>query len=181
MPRVTKDLEYYDDILFFCSELTMGQGGTEKEIYEGARNFGRFLLSEIERHYEVVNNDNPHAVANGEVMPNSLINTWLYEALNDCNENRIVPPPELLEAVYLQLGCTHRNEENQYSRETRSEFYELIAKEPNIGLREAARRLGVSTTAIKKWKDNPYQGDWDPDRYQELKIITRVEEFCYPR
>jgi hypothetical protein len=178
MPAKTKDYEYYDEILGYLIELTIGQGSSNKEYYKGAKYFCRFLLSEIKRHKEAISNGNPHAVSNGQVMPNSLINGGVVQALLDCHNYRIVPPPELLEVVFIQLGCTPRYAGNNISPK-QIEYEDLLEKDPNIGIREAARRIGVNASTIKKWKDKPHKSDWDIERYRELQKITRFDEFIY--
>ena len=183
-----KDIYFriYNDIYFYLWEMTFGQGGSKRDYYRGAKLYGSFLLSEIDRHNEVEAIGETAIERRGLVSPVKVMKAWAFNILEECHIYRIVPPMELIDAIYSLLGCSHDPAVIE-ERTLRDEFIRLNNGVTRIGVREAARHLGVNPSTITRIKkdlddygpreDNERWGNLYPDIFQK----TKVREFVPPR
>lgn len=176
--------EIYDRIFFGLWDFTTGPGGSKKSIYKGAKLYGQFLLSEIGR-YEEAKRSGAHAIErHGLVAPMSLIKAWAFNILEDCHQLRVVPPLELCQAIYYLMGCRHLTP-TRGKPKTKEAYLKLIETDPNIGIREAARKLDVNPSTILRWQDNRSltHYNWTDTHHEEfmrLREITCVTDY-YPK
>lgn len=173
----------YDEVLFYMWDVTTGQAVNWRECYRGAKHFGRFILSELDRKAELVENGETATVRRGLACADSLIKTWTFNVIDDCSKLRAPLPPELLEVVYLLMGCTHltRNSDEKKLWELRERFDLRRKQKRDTPTRATARELGVDPATIVRWKQKPipgHPGDTDPVKYAKILKLTKVSDFA---
>ncbi len=180
-------LEIYDRIFFGLWDVTTGTATNKRKTYVGAKLYGQFLLSELNR-YEKVKREGKHAIErHGLVAPMGLMKAWAFNILEDCHFGRVAPPYELCQAIYHLMGCNHLTPKRG-KPEAKEAYSKLIARYPKIGVREAARRLGVNPSTILRWQNNNRNKimpdlETEEEKYREdyprIRKLTNVDEF-YP-
>lgn len=182
MEKKNSYTEIYDRIFFGLWDRTTGIATSRRQTYVGAKLYGKFLLSEISRYHDVKRKGEHAIERHGLVAPMGVMKAWAFNVLEDCYLGRVAPPFELCKAIYLLMGCTHLAPQRG-KPETKAAYFELIRRNPRIGIREAARRLGVNPTTIMRWQDNNSANDPDDgehsEEYERLRNLTNVDDF-YP-
>jgi hypothetical protein len=183
----------YDDAYFLLWEMNLGQPHEGRTAYKGARLYGQFLMSEINRYVTLANSDEAAIERRGLVSPMDTMRGWAFNVLEDCRYHRIPPPTELCDAIHFLMGCTNylpprgKPEKRQSFIQLMSEFPNLGESECEISGREAARRIGVDKRTIERWiKEWPFEDEGnDPERWgakrAEIYDLTRVNSFLLPK
>ena len=164
-------------MLFNLWDWTTGAPRSKREAYVGAKLFARFLLSEIKRRDEIERTGETNVVRRGLVMPQSVLNAWAWNILEDCLHHRVPPPKELLDVIYIQLNCSHLT--NQRGKPHLREKGEDLLRSGHLSLRKIAGVTGVNVTTVSKWRDELPDKDIDYAEFNKLREQTHVHNF-YP-
>ena len=171
--------ELYDTILFYLWDKTTGCAMNQREAYKGAKLYGRFLISEIERIEKLKANGEAAIVRRGLAPSNFLLTSWAYNILEECLMYRVPPPDELCRAIYHFMGCSHLSG-NRGKPEARKKFEALKRQHPQMSLRKIAREVGVNPTTALRWSNSPnYPETFDQETYTALRKLMSVDDF-YP-
>ena len=167
----------FDTILFYLWDVTTGGAVTQRETYRGAVLFSEFLLSELERREKLREKGEAATVRRGMAMPDSLINAWAWNILEDCRDGKVPPPRALLDVIYLQLGCTHRSRVRKPPPQQAVRRAQAMVGRGD-SLRAIAKELNVNASTVLRWKTEVLD-PWDQELYTELRRTTNVEAY-YP-
>ena len=170
-------IEIFDYILFCLWDVTTGASVNGSEAFKGATRYSRFLRSELKRREGLEEAGEAATFRRGKTIPNSLINAWAWNILEDCRDLKVPPPRALLDVIYWQLGCTHRTSPRAIANEeTKRQAKKMIAERQS--LRQVAKFFDVNPTTVMRWNETP-QG-FDQESLAELRQITNVERFYPP-
>ena len=118
---------------------------------EAVDKVSQWLLAELLRREEMTNRGETQVVGGGAAIPDSYVN---LQACFMLRASRQRPPQSLLELIRVQLRVKILDE-----WETNADKYDLaaglVAENPNISNREAARLIGVDHTTIRRWRAKP--------------------------
>jgi hypothetical protein len=169
--------ELFNEILFFLWDVSTGVSENQREAFEGATRYSRFLVSELERRKRLKRAGETAVFRRGKAIPDSLINAWAWNILEDCRYHQIPPPRAMLKFLYHQLGCTHLSPRQPItSEETKQRARTLVAMKQSI--RSVAKRFDVNPSTVMRWvREDPKQ--FDQELYSELRRLTNVTRF-YP-
>ncbi len=168
-------IELYDHIFRTLWDVTTGAAINARECYRGAKYYGVFLLSEIER-YRIAEASGERSIERrGLVAPKSIMSAWAYNILEDCHYHRATPPMELIDAVYYLMGCSHRHPDKRKT-DLADHYRELRRRRPNIGVREASRELGVEPSSISRLNKSPVSGVYNSDDGGYNEEFLRIRE-----
>jgi hypothetical protein len=169
--------ELFDQILGFLWNVSTGIATNQREAFEGVVRFSRFLISELERRDRLNNAGETAAFRRGKAIPNSMLNAWAWNILEDCRYHMVPPPRALLEFFYTQLGCTHMSPQRQVaSEDVKRRARAMVAS--NQSIRVVARRFAVNPTTVMRWIREGTR-DFNQEKYIELRKLTNVTRF-YP-
>lgn len=173
----------YDHAFFYMWDCTTGPATNWRECYRGAKHFARFVLSELDRKEELESRGETAIVRRGLAVAGSIVSAWTFNVVEDCTQLRAPLPPELLEAIYRLMGCTHltREPEDKKLLKIRTVFDRLRKHQTNIPTRATARELGVDPATIVRWKREPSPvpvGEPDQAEYAKIIGLTKVSEFA---
>lgn len=173
MKGVTEFDKCYDSVFFSMWDFTTGAAGSWRECYRGAKHYGRFLLSELDRKERLEAEGETALARRGLVASDAILKAWLFNVIEDCSQARAPLPPELLEVLYRVLGCRQYDVVEQPNRliGLRHRFEEMRRFDSDIPVRATARELGVDAATISRWKAEPPS---DPNGYnREVYLMIR--------
>jgi len=171
-----KIAELFDQILFYLWDVSTGSALNQRDAYKGATRFARFLLSEISRRDRLHEQGGRATFRRGETMPDSLINAWAWNVLEDCKHYKIPPPRALLDVLYIQLACSQLTGRQKSPERARYRAMQML--DAGASMREAARQVGVNVSTVSAWVKKAPQ--FDQEEYSRLRKLTHVEAFYPP-
>tara|TARA_R110000824_G_scaffold119416_2_gene273512 strand:+ start:131 stop:706 length:576 start_codon:yes stop_codon:yes gene_type:complete len=172
----------YDRVFYAMWDATTGQAVGWRECYRGAKHFGRFCLSELDRKEELERAGETALARRGLVASDSIFKAWVFNIIEDCTYMRAPLPPEMLNVIYCLFGCSHlqRRDEDIEMHRKRSRFEAQRRQHPNLPTRQTARDLNVDAATIVRWKKlraiEP--GVPTPESRQAIFQRTNVMEFA---
>lgn len=169
-------IEACDRLLFFLWDLTTGQGVTGRECTRAARRFAKFLIREIERQEKLTSSGSTALARRGLIIPHSLISAWAWNILEDCCNRRAPVPWELCQVLYHQLGCSHLTTRRRPISAARRTAEALLRDNPNITVREVARRARANPGSVHRWK-RAIDRDYEREAYLRMKKLTGAGRF----
>ena len=173
--KTTADL--FDEILFHLWDVSTGSPTGKRAAFEGAVRFSRFLVSELERRADLLDTGATSTFRRGLTIPDSLINAWCWNILEDCRHFQVPPPRSLLTVIYWQLGCTHLSRRRIASGDqTRKGAIGMLAS--GASLRSVAKAYKVNASTVLRWR-NEGPHEFEQEKYTELRQLTNVDRF-YP-
>ncbi|MEQ9248202.1 MAG: hypothetical protein RLO21_19675, partial [Nitratireductor sp.] len=180
MRGITDYDKCYDRAFYYMWDFTTGQATSWRECYRGAKHYGRFLLSELDRK-EKLEADGEMALARrGLVASEKIFLSWLFNIIEDCSQLRAPLPPELLEVLYRVFGCRMYNDsEPDPVAGAKTRFLSMTRNGRDVPVRATARELGVDPSQITRWKRNPPKDplDCNMELYQEIRKRTQIDGF----
>jgi|GEM_PF-5211668 len=185
MKKPNKYAAVYSDMLEVMSEIIFHQGLSQRQIYRGAKAYGALLVNEYFR-YEDVKNSHAGAIERlGLVCPKAVLKFWAFDLLEGCRLSKIVTPYEAIEPTYYLMGCKEIHSETGKLNK-RANYRKLQQSNPGIGVREAAREIGVNEATIHRWKTDASIGkamacndgidDWSA-LHSEVRIRMSIDTY----
>lgn len=177
MALVNKYLDIYEDVFHQVWEMTLGQCQEGNEAYKGIRYYSKFLLQEVERYQNALENGETAIETRGVAAPKSVISRHAADLVSSCHWYRLVPPYELYEVIYLLLGVTpDPAETNQHgNREKREKLFKLRKENPDMSLRKLAKEVNVDKRTIYRWLNQKYF--YHDEDYRRIRNELNIEEF----
>lgn len=169
----TKIKQLYDEVFYAFWCMTMGTATEKREVYVAAKLFAQYVRSELRRRYELDLAGETALQARGLTPPDSVINAWIINTLEDCRRHKIPPPQELIATIYQALDCTHweeqRGEKNKLKRESVKVFASVQkSRDENApGVRELARKHDVAPSSITRWIREAGENQFTDQEWQD--------------
>lgn len=180
MKGVTEFDKCYNRAYYYMWSFTALNAVSWRQFYRGAKHYGNFILSELDRKEQLEANGETTLARRGLVASDTILKAWLFNMIEECTARRVPMPPELLEALYRVLGCRQYDEnEPGPSTAARHRFEAMRASGCEIPVRATARGLGVDPATISRWKAEPSKDhhDCDMELYREIRALTGIDKF----
>jgi hypothetical protein len=90
----------------------------------------------------------------GVLLPENVLDRLVYGMLAACDE-AIATPNILLRLISLRLGVPHHPKNVIQDPVAYHNLLHIVAKDPNIGRKRAAKAVGISPSAAREWMNKP--------------------------
>jgi len=176
--------DYYDRVFSEIFISTVGDADAWRQCYRGAKIFGRFLLSELDRKETLQKAGETVLVRRGLVPSDAVFNKWLWETIQDSNHCRVPLPFEMMTVLSRVLPGVGTDNTDPHLAGARDRFEKLRiiwreVRNVEVPTRRTARELGVNEATISRWKKFEPLGpdDFDLDKYMQVLERTNAEHF----
>jgi len=169
----------YDQLMFAIWDLTIGMGGDNHiESFKLATRMSRFIRSLCLKKASAEASESQPSSRRGDVIPDAVLDAWIWNLLEDCRYQQVPPPRALLDVLYYRLKCTHRTRSRKVtSPDTRAHAIQML--EGGQSLRDVAEYFAVNASTVLRWKEmGPEDFKWS--EYQELMKATQLFRFTSP-
>lgn len=93
-----------------------------------------------------------HLASTGKFFSDSLLRHFTYRMLRSCQSNDLSPPLELIELLQLVLSQDRPPSKSDRKYIASLEAREFLKTNPDAGIREIAREVGVAPSTVTRWK-----------------------------
>jgi hypothetical protein len=139
------------DYAAFLDPLMVGLAIVTKHV-DAKITLSRRLIEIHEEHLKIREAARQSNVA--ALLPEKILDRLVYGMIAHCGED--APTPNvLLHLLALRLGVPEKPRKGVRLKVAYSNLINLVAENPGIGKKKAAKAVGVSPNTAKRWMDDP--------------------------
>ena len=145
------DVGDWGDYAEFLDPLMVGLAVATKHV-DAKITLSRRLI-EIHEEHLVAREEAGHSNL-GALLPEKILDRLVYGMIAHCGED--APTPNvLLHLLALRLCVPEKPRKGVRLKAAHRDLINLVAKNPEIGKKKAAKAVGVSPNTAKRWMDDP--------------------------
>jgi hypothetical protein len=145
------DIGDWGDYAEFLDPLMVGLAIATKHV-DAKITLSRRLIEIHEEHLKIRKDKRQSNVAG--LLPEKILDRLVYGMIAHCGED--APTPNvLLHLLALRLGVPEKPLKGVRLKALYRDLINLVAENPGIGKKKAAKAVGVSPNTAKRWMDDP--------------------------